>query len=33
LLRDCRNVCSWFRSRGLEVDPEELLSELLAQAW
>lgn len=33
LLRDCRNVCSWFTSRGLEVDPEELLSELLAQAW
>ncbi len=33
LLRDCRNVCSWFTSRGLEVDPEELLAELLAQAW
>ena len=33
LLRDCRNVCSWFTSRGLEVDSEELLAELLAQAW
>jgi RIO kinase 1 len=33
LLRDCRNVCQWFASRGLEVDAEELLSELLAQAW
>jgi RIO kinase 1 len=33
LLRDCRNVCSWFVSRGLDVDAEELLGELLAQAW
>jgi RIO kinase 1 len=33
LLRDCRNVCSWFCSRGLQVDAEELLAELLAQAW
>ena len=33
LLRDCRNVCAWFRSRGLEVDGDELLAELLAQAW
>jgi RIO kinase 1 len=33
LQRDCRNVCSWFASRGLEIDPDELLSELLAQAW
>lgn len=33
LLRDCRNVCQWFVSRGLDVDAEELLSELLAQAW
>jgi RIO kinase 1 len=33
LMRDCRNVCSWFVSRGLDVDAEELLSELLAQAW
>ncbi|HEY7043836.1 MAG TPA: RIO1 family regulatory kinase/ATPase [Nocardioidaceae bacterium] len=33
LLRDCRNVCAWFSSRGLDVDPDELLAELLAQAW
>jgi RIO kinase 1 len=33
LLRDCRNVCSWFSSRGLDVDADELLAELLAQAW
>jgi RIO kinase 1 len=33
LLRDCRNICSWFVSRGLDVDADELLSELLAQAW
>lgn len=33
LLRDCRNVCRWFLSRGLEVDEDELLAELLAQAW
>jgi RIO kinase 1 len=33
LQRDCRNISQWFVSRGLEVDPEELLSELLAQAW
>ena len=33
LLRDCRNVCQWFVSRGLDVDAEELFSDLLAQAW
>ncbi len=33
LLRDCRNVCRWFVSRGLDVDAGELLAELLAQAW
>jgi RIO kinase 1 len=33
LHRDCRNVCQWFVSRGFDVDPDELLSELLAQAW
>lgn len=32
LLRDCTNVCSWFRSRGLEVDEQELFGELLALA-
>ncbi|MGI8433866.1 MAG: serine protein kinase RIO [Nocardioidaceae bacterium] len=33
LQRDCRNVCQWFNARGLDVDADELLSELLAQAW
>ncbi len=33
LLRDCRNVCRWFVARGLDVDPEALLAELLAEAW
>jgi RIO kinase 1 len=33
LARDCRNVANWFSSRGLEVDGEELLSELAAYAW
>jgi RIO kinase 1 len=32
LLRDCRNVCGWFASRGLDVDADELFSELLASA-
>jgi RIO kinase 1 len=33
LQRDCRNVCQWFISRGLDVDAEDLLGDLLAQAW
>ncbi len=33
LLRDCANVCGWFRSRGLEVDEHELFGELMAQAF
>ncbi len=33
LLRDCTNVCSWFRSRGLDVDEQELFATLIAQAW
>ncbi|MDX6308565.1 MAG: kinase 1 [Nocardioidaceae bacterium] len=33
MLRDCRNVCKWFVSRGLEVDADELFAELLGQAW
>ncbi|MBE1874555.1 serine/threonine protein kinase [Myceligenerans sp. TRM 65318] len=33
LLRDCRNMCAWFASRGLDRDPESLLADLLAQAW
>ncbi|MFC7496167.1 MULTISPECIES: serine protein kinase RIO [unclassified Nocardioides] len=33
LLRDCTNVCTWFRSKGLEVDEHELFGELMAQAF
>lgn len=33
LLRDCTNVCTWFRRRGLEVDEHALFAELLAVAW
>ena len=33
LLRDCTNVCTWFRARGLEVDEHELFSELMAHAF
>ena len=33
LLRDCSNVCGWFRSRGLEVDEQELFGDLMAHAF
>ena len=33
LQRDCRNMCNWFAARGLAVDSEELLAELIAAAW
>ena len=33
LARDCRNVSAWFTARGLEVDPEALLAELVSYAW
>lgn len=33
LLRDVTNVCRWFRSRGLEVDEQEVFGELMAQAF
>jgi RIO kinase 1 len=33
LQRDCRNVCAWFRSRGLEVDEGELFADLIGQAF
>ncbi len=32
LLRDCRTVCAWFTARGLDVDPDALFADLLAQA-
>ncbi|HLS44443.1 MAG TPA: RIO1 family regulatory kinase/ATPase [Ornithinicoccus sp.] len=28
LMRDCRNVCSWFQARGLDVDSQELFAEV-----
>jgi RIO kinase 1 len=33
LMRDCRNVCGWFRARGLDVDEHDLFAELLSQAF
>jgi RIO kinase 1 len=33
LLRDCTNMCRWFRSRGLEVDEQELFGDLLTHAF
>ena len=33
LLRDCANVCAWFRGRGLEVDEHDLFGELMAHAF
>jgi RIO kinase 1 len=33
LLRDCANMCTWFRARGLAVDEQELFGELMAHAF
>ncbi len=33
LLRDCTNVCDWFRRRGLDVDGQALFSDLMAHAF
>ncbi|CAM3603119.1 serine protein kinase RIO [Nocardioides zeicaulis] len=33
LLRDCTNMCGWFRSRGLDVDEQDLFGELMAHAF
>lgn len=33
LMRDCANVCTWFKARGLEVDEHELFGDLLAHAF
>jgi RIO kinase 1 len=33
LQRDCANVCSWFRARGLDVDEHALFGELMAHAF
>jgi RIO kinase 1 len=32
LMRDCRNVCTWFAARGLDVDEQELFAQLLTSA-
>lgn len=33
LLRDCTNVCTWFRARGLDVDAQDLFGDLVAHAF
>ncbi len=33
LQRDCTNVCTWFRARGLEVDEHALFADLMAHAF
>jgi RIO kinase 1 len=33
LLRDCTNICGWFKARGLEMDEQELFGELMAHAF
>ncbi len=34
LMRDCANICAWFRSKGLQsADEHELFGELMAQAF
>lgn len=33
LMRDCTNICGWFRHQGLAVDEQELFGELMAHAF
>jgi len=33
LMRDCTNVCDWFRARGMDVDEHELFGDLMAHAF
>ncbi|GEP33115.1 RIO kinase 1 [Nocardioides szechwanensis] len=33
LMRDCTNICGWFRHKGLAVDEQELFGELMAHAF
>jgi RIO kinase 1 len=33
LLRDCTNICGWFRGKGLEVDEQDLFGELMVHAF
>lgn len=30
---DVVNVCTWFAARGVEVDPEEIFGDVIAEAW
>jgi RIO kinase 1 len=33
LLRDCTNVCGWFRSKGLDVDEHEMFADIVTHAF
>ena len=33
LMRDCHNICTWFVSRGLDVDEHELFADLISQVF
>ncbi len=33
LLRDCTNMCTWFRARGLDVDEQDVFAEMMAHAF
>ena len=33
LMRDCANVCAWFRGRGLDVDEHDLFGDVVAHAF
>lgn len=33
LMRDCTNVCQWFKARGMDVDEQELFGDLMAHAF
>jgi RIO kinase 1 len=33
LLRDCTNICGWFRGKGLAVDEQELFGDLMSHAF
>ncbi len=33
LMRDCANVCGWFKARGMDVDDQELFGDLMAHAF
>ena len=33
LLRDCTNICSWFRSRGIDADEQSLFADLMSHAF